>query len=466
MTSSELQKCFIDSLRGKALICSGERVLVAVSGGADSMALLHLCHVAAVEIGFEIIVAHFDHALRSESQQDARFVSEACDQLGVQCISERMDVRAWAKLHGLGIEEAARELRHAFLERCADGAECRLIALGHHRQDQVETVLHRVVRGTGLAGLAAMRQRRGRLIRPLLEFDRSDLRGFVAERQIGFREDPSNADETLTRNFLRHKVVPLLQHVNPAFELSLSRLAQISDLENDYWRVRLCQLSNEVCHPHGGWSVSRLLELHSAERRRFLVHLLERVVERQLGFEHVEAVEHILVSPRPQSDLDLPGVRALRRYDRLEIVGAEAVSLPGWELELQGPGSYDLPGGGEAVLSEAEIGGEEGLWSTCFPLEQIVFPLFFRTFRPGDRISLGCGEGHKKVKKVFAELQLEREVRTAIPQLVMGDEVLWIPGVRRSGKYRCREAQQRVLHVSIKKPQNIESLLVKSGCLC
>jgi len=466
MNASKLSEKFSSTLQEHRLVDPGERLLVAVSGGADSMALLDLCLDAVEKLDFEVAVAHFDHALRAESSEDAMFVADVCKDLGVACHVERQNVDAWAVKQGMGIEAAARELRYAFLERCANKEGCRRVALGHHRQDQAETVLHRLVRGSGLSGLAAMRYVRGRYVRPLLDFDREDLRAYVEQQQIEFREDQSNADVSMTRNFLRHQVMPRLRQINPAVDQSLARLAQTADLDNDYWQCRLQLLANSLSHERGGWSIPQLMELHRAEIRRFLVMVLEEWVDRQLEFDHVLAVEGLLSSSRPQCELDLPGVKVVRRYDRFEIRPTLDDVDMSWEIELPGRGEYLLPSGGEVVVSEVEGYEKEDQWSLCLPLENVQFPLYLRTFRPGDRMTLEAGGGRKKIKKIFAEAKLEREARTSIPQLVMGDEILWIPGLRRSGRFRCEDVQCRVLKVSIKYPENIESLLVKSSSLC
>jgi len=466
MNIHPLERRFLRHLAAEPLAECGQGVLVAVSGGADSVALLHLLHHAAGPHGFRLFAAHFDHALRPDSATDADFVAELCASRGIPLRRERCDVASWADARGAGVEEAARHLRYAFLERCADELGCRTIALGHHRQDQAETVLHRMVRGSGLAGLAAMRSRRGCLARPLLSFDQVELRDYLADRRIAYREDPSNADVAYTRNRLRHVALPQLRLLNPRVDEALEQLAEIAAVEEDFWRGHLEVLRNRLGGAGGDLSVRALAALHAAERRRLLLALLQEQGRRQIESRHVLAVERLVLSPRPQGHLDLPGVSVDRRYDRLTLGSSSRETCEAWSLTVEGPGRYVLPSGGEVVVGTATVGTGESRWRVEFPLYGLDYPLQIRPFRPGDRIGLGGARGHKKVKKVFAEARLDREARGCLPLLARGDEILWVPGLRRSGDHLAGKGPGGVLSVELEKPESIESLLVKSGCLC
>ncbi len=443
----------------------GDRVLAAVSGGADSVALLHLLLRASGELGFEVAAAHCDHALRPESDRDARFVEELCASLGVPLQRERVDVGGWAAEKSVGLEEAGRYLRYAFLQRSAGELNCRSIATGHHRQDQAETVLHRIVRGCGLKGLVAMRPRRDLVIRPLLSFSRDELRLYLADRGIAFREDPSNADRAFTRNRLRHDILPALRQMNPRLDDALSRLADTAAAEEDFWLGHIEGL-RERLYDDGCWPVAELVTLHAAERRRLLMALLQEQGGGEVEAEHVLALEQLLLSARPQARLDLPGCKAYRRYDRFFITTTVPAGNAPWQQEIHGPGRFLLPLGGTLVVDEGEREAVETLWRVEFSRQDLGYPLQIRTFLPGDRIGLEGGGGHKKVKKLYAEARLPHEVRGALPLVARGGEVLWVPGLRRSGKYQPVDGADRVLRFWLEKPESIESLLVKSGCLC
>jgi len=430
------------------------------------MALLHLCLETSRDLGVEVIAAHFDHALREESVADAEFVARSCKDLGVKLLLERGDVETYARQQGIGLEEAGRAQRYAFFERSAAALDCRWVVLGHHRQDQAETVLHRLVRGTGLTGIAAMRVRRGIFIRPLLFCSREELRDHLAFLGGEYRDDPSNSDTRFTRNYIRHQVLPRLRQLNPKIEEALSNLAEGAAVEEEYWACRIEELRERLRHPRGGWSIPELSGLHPAERSRVLLSLLRGTANGQIGYVHLAAVESMLRATAPQAEVNFPGGVALRRFERLEFTAKESDPPKSWELVVTGEGSFELPDGALLTLSREYGGGEESRWSMVFPLKEVRFPLLVRPFRPGDRIAMGGDGGHKKLKKLYAELRVEREARMQLPLLVMGGEVLWIPGLRRSGEYRFAPGRGEGLRITLEKPESIESLLVKSGCLC
>ncbi len=212
----------------------GASLVLAVSGGADSMALLHGTARLAAERRWQVTVAHLDHALRDESRDDAAFVVTAAEALGVACETRRVDVRALAAVERRTLEDAGRVARYRFLEDVAPGRA--LIATGHTADDSAETILLNLLRGSGLAGVRGIPARRGRIVRPLLDARRADLRGELVAAGIPFRTDPTNADPSFARNRLRLEVLPAIERINPAAIealLRFGRLAAADDAELD-----------------------------------------------------------------------------------------------------------------------------------------------------------------------------------------------------------------------------------------
>jgi tRNA(Ile)-lysidine synthase len=215
-------------------IADGVPLVLAVSGGPDSMAMLHAAAALAWETGWRLTVAHLDHALRPDSADDARFVADAAKGLGLPCQLRRTDVAALAASSGDGLEEAGRRARYAFFDAVADGLGTRaLILTAHTADDQVETVLLHLARGSGLAGLRGIAERRGRLIRPLLQARRADLRQALDAAGIVYGNDPSNADETFARNRARADLVPALERLHAGAIPSVSRLARLLADDDD-----------------------------------------------------------------------------------------------------------------------------------------------------------------------------------------------------------------------------------------
>jgi tRNA(Ile)-lysidine synthase len=229
-----LQSGVAQALRSLGHPSAGQRVVVGLSGGADSVALLDVMAALARHRGFTVVAAHLDHALRPDSADDAAFCRDLCAALGVPFRTERKDVAARRRAEGGGLEEAARGERHAFLRRVKDEEGATWIALAHTRDDQAETVLLRLLRGAGGLGLSAMRPRAGDLLRPMLAWSRRDVLDHLAARALAWREDPSNADVSIARNRVRHELIPYLErHFNPAVREALARSAALLAEESD-----------------------------------------------------------------------------------------------------------------------------------------------------------------------------------------------------------------------------------------
>jgi tRNA(Ile)-lysidine synthase len=226
---SALAPRFVRYVRSHGLVRPHDRVLVALSGGVDSMVLLHLLKNATDELQFELRAAHFDHAMRADSAADAEWVGEVCSAWNVPLTTARAD-------HQLRGETAARLARYQFLERAARATRSSRIATAHHADDQIETILFRLLRGTGMRGLAGIPLRRGPFIRPLLRFHKSELLAYAATQDIVFREDASNAQADYARNRLRRTVLPALDAVQPEAAAAVLSLARHAARTERAWR--------------------------------------------------------------------------------------------------------------------------------------------------------------------------------------------------------------------------------------
>lgn len=435
------------------LVPPGEGVLVALSGGADSVVLLHLMRSLAPLVPFTLRAAHLDHGMRPESPHDAVFVRRLCAEWGVPLAVERADVPALAREQGRGLEETGREVRREFLRQTAARHGCAVIALGHHRGDQAETFLHRLLRGSGLSGLAAMRVKSGPFVRPLLPFSRRQVRDYLAEQRLGHVEDPSNRDPAYTRNRIRHQLLPSLQSFNPRIEEHLARLCRRIALEEDYWQEEGERSLAALIRPgEGGVCLDRsgLAALHPALRARVIRRALERVRGDLTGISarHVEDVEGVLLGERPQAEVHLPAAWAARRYDRLWLRRTPPPPPPPFAVPVAGPGVYPLPGGGVLEVSLVDAPRGEGALAVEFDADVASFPLLVRPFRPGDRFRPAGLGGSKKLKDFFIDAKIPLEERRRLP-LVAGREILWVVGVRRCDGGRPDPAAGRVLRLAV-----------------
>jgi tRNA(Ile)-lysidine synthase len=315
-----LSQRVLRSIRRHALLPRGGRVLVALSGGPDSVALVHLLLELQADGDLTVAgLAHFNHQLRGiDADADETFCRAMADTLGLPFDVGRADVAAAARDAGRSIEDVARELRYAFLERAADRSSADAIAVGHSLDDQAETFLLRLVRGAGTRGLAAILPRAGRVIRPLLEISRAELREFAAARGLAFRTDASNDDVSIPRNRVRHELIPYLQReFSPSISAVLAREAALAREDDDRLRQEAIDLARSIVltTTDGKTELDALAlqALHPALAGRIVKEALTaRAPGRFIGFEHVEDVLRCAAGQEGDA-IDLPGQRAVRR---------------------------------------------------------------------------------------------------------------------------------------------------------
>lgn len=417
------------TLRRRHLVPPGARVLVALSGGPDSTALLGaLAELRDAGLLGEVGACHVDHQLRAGSAADGEFCRSLCAKLNVDL--ERVAVVVPKREN---LQSAARRARYAALREAALRARAERIATGHTRGDQAETVLLRLLRGSGARGLAAIPARRGDLVRPLIDRSRSQVMEYLVDRGLGWRDDPTNGSPRFLRNRIRSEVLPALEALAPGLE---RRLARTADLLRDDDRALERLASRAVPRRATRAEVTALLCLPLAVRRRAVRRLWRGLAgsRRGIGAEHVEAILRQLRTARPKR-LALPGRREARVgggfVELAEAPPPPPALLPC--LRLDGPGVYSLPGAGSV-----EVG-----WTSSDPAP---WPLELRGRRPGDRFRPDRGRGSKKLKAWLIDRKVPLARRDAlvliadlegwvlcIPELsaraagTAGLEVRWLP---------------------------------------
>lgn len=416
LSCAPLERKVLQTIREYGLLEPGDDVTAALSGGADSAALLWLLRRLAPELGVSLRAAHFHHGLRGkEADRDEAFCRELCAAWEIPFVSGRGDVRARAAETGESLEEAARKLRYDFLLDAAPGK----LATAHNADDNAETVLLHLLRGSGPRGLGGIPPKRGRLIRPLLCCTRAEIEELLSREGLPYVEDSSNAADDCLRNRLRHRVMPLLRAENPGFAETVGRTAALVRAEDDYLS-RLAAEAAASCTAGEGWSCKALLGLDPVLRRRVLLGLL-----RELGLEnpslvHVEALEAAL-GAKPSAVLPLPGgFTARREYDRLLLSAAEPLPpLPETALTL--PGVTELPGGlGRIVCTVTKNLNFCKKKPTTFVWKYDMIcghELKLRSRRPGDRLTLSGGT--KRLKALMIDRKLPARLRDAVPVLTL-----------------------------------------------
>ena len=394
-----------------ALLPRGGTVLCAVSGGADSVCLLHVLRRLRDELGFRLEAAHFNHCLRGEeSDRDEAFVRSLCESLGVMAHFGRGDVAAFASENGLGTEDAARKLRYEFLERTADIAGAAAIATAHTADDNAETMLLNLARGAGLRGLSGIPERRGRVIRPMLGMTRSQVEAYLSENCLEHVEDSSNAEDDYARNRIRHHAVPALRSVNPEFSRAASRAAVLLRRDEEF----LEGLAREFVGKYPeGLPCRELTGLPLPVSSR----ALRLVAGVSLSETHVAAALE-LAKGEGLGYLDLPGQRLKREQGRLVFGAQTPASLPVRELAIGG--LTEIPEAGLVLRCVKTVCTGEihsSLNTFFFQCENICGTITCTPRAAGDRIRLQGRGCTKKLSDLFAERRLTQAQRAIVPVL-------------------------------------------------
>ena len=436
MVNGLLEKAVLQSLPE-----DGDSVVVAVSGGVDSVVLLHLLHRIGVSRPdsrpLSLQAVHLNHQIRHDADADADFVQTLCRGLDIPCHSVSCDVPLLAQNEKISLEMAGRKARRQLLRQVADKQGAGLIALGHHRDDQVETFLLRLTRGSGLSGLAGMVVRDGIWWRPLLNCSRRQLLDYAQRHQLVWREDSSNRDPVFVRNALRLQVVPLLEEINPRLGERILDLGRQIASEENYWQLQLEKtFPLMIVSARDGLRLSRtrLLDCHPALRLRLLREGVRRVRGHLEGIDaiHLRSLDSLLDNARSQAQVDLPGCWGARRYDQLWLRSDPPAPPVPFRLAVRIPGETDMPDGRKLVVTLVERPGAETHESVFFDLAAAGTEMYLRNWRPGDRFAPLGMSGHKRLKRLFSDLHIEREERCCIPLLFSGQTLLWVVGVRRS----------------------------------
>ena len=412
-------------------VAPASHVLAAVSGGADSVALLRLLCDAAQRLSLRVSCAHVEHGIRgASSREDEAFVRALCGELGVPLFVAHADVPGYAKAHGCGVEAAARTLRYAFLEETAEktGADC--VALAHHMSDQAETVLLRAARGSDLRGLCAMRERRGRYVRPLLGIAPEELRAYLVSIGQSWREDETNADVGYARNRVRLLAMPELERACPGASHALARLARAAQRDEDYFDAQLRALDVRALPLVDGVACARgeIEGLHPALLSRLIVRLIEAGGLPAQGADAVEAVCAALEDGRETSVNLTAGAHAHIGAGYLCVTRDEPPPL---DVPLSLSGVTPTPFG--AFCVRPALSGETGDGKRVQVMPASVLAgATVGARRPGERMQPFGLTGHAPLKKLMADAGVERAMRASVPILRRGGDVLWVVTLRPS----------------------------------
>jgi len=458
------------TIRQHDLAHTGTRVVVALSGGADSVALVHLLR----EIGAagELVVAglaHFNHRLRDEAGGDEAFCVELAAACGTPIFVEREDIRARAKKDGRSIEHAASASRHEFFGRALAHFGADRVAVGHTRDDQAETFLLRLLRGAGPKGLASMHPRNGDVIRPLLACRRADLVAYLDQRNIAHVEDETNTDVGVPRNRVRTELLPLLEErFNPNI---VDVLADQAELARHEWlwmesELKLRSLEPGTLEPETlSLDVATLQQTPLALRRFSVWKAMTRIAgARHVSFEHVEAAVQLLAVRSSTAAFDGPG-QTVQRIGGLLVLteraarNTRAQEVPTFRYPLSVPGEVRVAEAGCIVTARlADGSGNEALRAASGNRSVAVVAadhgddaLAIRNRRPGDRFSPLGLDGRKKLQDFLVDRKVPRAARDGVPLVVdRADRIVWVAGHEIDQAFRVTDASQTVVILTLR----------------
>lgn len=422
------------------LLTANRPVLVGVSGGADSIALL----TVLVELGYSCIAAHCNFHLRGdESMRDEAFTEEYVRALNIPFLKTDFDTQDYASGHRLSIEMAARELRYNWFEkqRVATGAQA--IAVAHHRDDSVETLLMNLVRGTGIRGMSGIRPKNGFVVRPLLAVSREDIVDWLAKRDLGYVTDSTNLSDAYTRNFIRLRVLPLLEELNPSVREAIARTSgHLASAEAVYLHV-VEEARKAVVEPGDRLSISTLMRYPSPDA--ILYELLKA-----FNFTRTVAEEVYLSLTKESGKIFFsPTHRLIKDRDYLllsPLVKEEAVAytLAGDEPIWTGPFKLSF----QKVVIKEDFHIRKDKQIAYFDYDKLTFPLTLRTWKKGDWFIPFGMKGRKKLSDYFSDRKLSRLEKEQTWLLCSGDAVIWIVGERPDNRFCLDKATKCVLVVN------------------
>lgn len=461
----EMLKKVERTIKGFHMLSAGDRVLVAVSGGADSIVLLQVLYELQERLQISLAVAHLDHQLRGEeSRKDAQFVAQRAKELDLPLVLESLDTPSYIEKYKLSVEEGAREVRYGFLESAARRVKADKIALGHNKNDQVETFLIHLIRGAGVEGLKGMSPVRGKYIRPLIECSGKEVREFARIRELKFREDRTNLESKYLRNKVRLELLPLLNEYRLNILDRIAHTEEILRKATSYLeQVSKAALERATTLEDGARLIlnrRRLLKQGEIIKEMIIREAIRRVKGdlRDVRFAHIQAVLEKLEGDGSRSELSLPGKLLFQRRGE-QVMFAKSP-------KRERPRKYEFPLSLEKENVLKEIG-----WKFSFKLkdanvralkhsnslqelidrDKMEGPLIVRNRREGDRFRPLGMRGSKKLKDFFIDAKVPQWQRDEVPLLCDQNGVIWVVGMRLSEDYKVGSETREVLQIEASK---------------
>jgi tRNA(Ile)-lysidine synthase len=447
------------TIRKRLMLSGGEKVLVGLSGGADSVCLTVVLNKLSQQFKLSLHAVYIDHGLRPEETPDEiKFCRELCKGMDISFSEENLDVKSYAASKGLNKQEAARDLRNQALEYLAQEIKADRIALGHNLYDQVETLFMRIMRGSGRKGLSSIPPVRGIIIRPLIDIDREEIEDYLSKENIGFINDSSNLKEDYLRNRLRNRLIPLLKEIDPSVMKTLANTTDVFREEEEHFDIAVTKAMMKLICRKSDTSIELFLVPLEVMTPVLLRRVLRRCIDetrglRGIGFIHIEDIMGLIKKGKPGDRLSLPkDIRIIKQYATLLITTERPAQLGEYVLESEG--ETHLKEAGlmlKASVSDRPEGSLDGKNRIALDASKVTFPLLVRARKDGDHFyPLGFGK-KKKLQDFFVDEKVPRDERLAVPIVTSGDKVLWVAGMRGDERFRPTDKTKKFLVLELKK---------------
>lgn len=473
-----LYQTVVQTINVHRMLQAGDALLVGVSGGPDSVALLHVLHRLSDRFAVKLGIAHLNHCLRqNESDRDEQFVVSLADRLTLPCFYKKVNVTEYRQKHRLSLEEASRRVRYQFFQETAQQHRFGKIALAHHREDNAELIMMYLFRGSGPLGLAGIPPVRENIVRPLINVSRDIIIDFLESENLPYISDQSNQDRRFVRNRIRHDLLPVLQRAyNPQIIRTVTQTASILRHEEDWIEKTLKPLYHELISRTApgtvSMSVRQIKNHHVAVQRRAIRKAISTVKGdlRRIAFHHIDSAIRLICNGPSAGHIDLPGkIRILREYDQIEIVKenlnlrktaakpdiAGNTGTTSFEYVITEPGVLFVKEierkieFSEIVLKKSLDLSLCGQHAAYLDMSKLCFPMILRNVRPGDRFKPLGLNGTQKIKKYFINNKIPRPTRKKCPVLLSEDKIVWVAGHCIDDRFKVISSTQKVLKAEL-----------------
>ncbi|MBC8061503.1 MAG: tRNA lysidine(34) synthetase TilS [Clostridiaceae bacterium] len=452
----------LNTIEKNSMFNKGDRVIVAVSGGPDSMSLLHLLNQLSKQLEISLIVAHVNHCLRGlEADKDQEFVHNFCEDFKIECYSKRIDINKIAKANNVSSETAGRDARYGYFIELKDKYKVNKIALAHNANDQAETVLMRIIRGTGLEGLVGIKPvREETYVRPLLNITRPEIEEYCVTNNINARLDKTNLENIYTRNKIRLELIPYLEkNFNQDIVNGLIKLGDIAKKDNDFIEKHVDFSYKKYCHRKQGKVIikSEAFKEHESVLSRLIRRTFQEVNGNLYNFEKVHIYDIISIQKQGTGKvITLPSaVNAINEYGDIIITKEENSSeIEKYETFLHINEENRIQHIGMNITlkllhSEKKINFTDKPNIRNFDFDKVTGDIIVRNRKDGDKFSPFGMKGTKKLKDLFIDLKVKKSERSKIPLICFGEDIAWIVGYRVSEKFKITSDTKNILQIKL-----------------